>query len=39
MFSAMFAAGEVELSLDTLFEFGLGRLLDGLAVLVARDRF
>jgi len=38
MFSAMFATGEVELSLDTLFEFGLGRLLDGLAVLVARDR-
>jgi Tetracyclin repressor-like, C-terminal domain len=37
MFSALFRL-DLELSLDTLFEFGLGRLLDGLEMLVNRPR-
>ena len=34
MFTEMLTAGWVELTLDTLFEFGLARLLDGITVLV-----
>jgi hypothetical protein len=33
-FAEMATAGEVELNLDSLFEFGLARLLDGLAGLI-----
>jgi hypothetical protein len=36
MFVAMSQADDVELSLHTLFEFGLARLLDGLEVYAAQ---
>lgn len=37
MFTEMITSQGVELSLDTLFEFGLARLLDGIAVFVDRS--
>jgi DNA-binding transcriptional regulator YhcF (GntR family) len=37
-FAEMSTTAEIEFSLDTLFEFGLQRLLDGLEVLVQRRR-
>ena len=37
MFTEIVTVQGVELSLDTLFEFGLERLLDGIAVLVDRE--
>ncbi|MEC3977074.1 TetR/AcrR family transcriptional regulator C-terminal domain-containing protein [Amycolatopsis sp. H20-H5] len=37
-FVGVTAAGEFDFTLDTLFEFGLQRLLDGFAVLVAKHR-
>jgi AcrR family transcriptional regulator len=38
MFVAMASADNVELSLDSLFEFGLARLLDGLEVFAGQGR-
>jgi hypothetical protein len=37
MFVAMANADNVELSLDSLFEFGLARLLDGLEMFARRQ--
>jgi hypothetical protein len=38
MFVAMASADNVELSLDSLFEFGLARLLDGLEAFAGQGR-
>jgi Tetracyclin repressor, C-terminal all-alpha domain. len=37
-FSNLFASQELSLNLDTLFEFGLGRVLDGIGALIEQGR-